>query len=174
MCRRFLQLIGSLLILTACTQQPESSASRTDARIVRDTLLSLNQKHVEWEYQLIEDFIARYQWQMQQTGTGLRYRVTKQGRGPNLQNGQRVSMAYTLRLLNGHTVRTAGSGNPLVFILGRGEVLTGLEEGLLLLNNGSRANIILPSHLAYGVAGEPGQIPPRASLVFDIEIVDVQ
>ncbi len=174
MCRRIFCFISLLWLLPACTQQPGPPAGSTGTSGVHDTLLTINQKSVEFEYQLIEDFIARYQWQMQQTGTGLRYRITRQGYGPNLKNGQRIGVAYTMRLLSGLTLKTAGRESPLVFTLGRGEVIPGLDEGLLLLKRGSHANIILPSHLAYGVAGEPGLIPPRASLVFDIEIVDVQ
>ena len=162
------------IFLVAChprdqKKEPDSIPSKA----IRDTLLEVNRKTVEYETLLIDDFAARYKWRLQQTGTGLRYRITYPGIGSLIRPGQKISMKYSVRLLTGEMVRYTRPGEIFTFVAGRGEVITGLEEGILLLKKGSKVNFIVPSHLAFGVAGDPPDIPPRASLVFDIEIVDI-
>lgn len=64
-------------------------------------------------------------------------------------------------------------GEPLEFTLGIGQVIEGWDEGLLLLNEGDKAQLIIPSDLAYGSRGAGGVIPPNAVLIFDVELVKI-
>lgn len=64
-------------------------------------------------------------------------------------------------------------GEPLEFTLGIGQVIEGWDEGLLLLNEGDKARLIIPSDLAYGSRGAGGVIPPNAVLIFDVELVKI-
>ena len=59
----------------------------------------------------------------------------------------------------------------MVFTVGKGEVISGLEEGILLLHIGDKAKFIIPSHLAYGLLGDDNEIPTKATLIYDIEVV---
>ena len=63
---------------------------------------------------------------------------------------------------------------PLEFPVGVGHVISGWDEGILLLNVGDQARFVIPSHLAYGEQGAGGVIPPNAALVFDVELVAVK
>ena len=65
-------------------------------------------------------------------------------------------------------------GKPIEFPIGMGNVIPGWDEGILLLNKGDKARFVIPSHLAYGEAGAGGVIPPNATLVFDVELMDIK
>jgi peptidyl-prolyl cis-trans isomerase A (cyclophilin A) len=58
--------------------------------------------------------------------------------------------------------------------LGKGQVIQGWEEGIELLSVGDQARFVIPSHLAYGDRGAGGVIPPNATLIFDLELVEVK
>ena len=60
---------------------------------------------------------------------------------------------------------------PIKFKLGVGQVISGWDEGISLLNKGATAKLVIPSHLAYGERGAGGVIPPGATLVFEVELV---
>ena len=60
------------------------------------------------------------------------------------------------------------------FEIGKSRVVNGLEEGVLLMKKGGRAKLIVPSHLAFGLLGDPGKIPARAVLVYDVELCDIR
>ncbi|TGE16997.1 FKBP-type peptidyl-prolyl cis-trans isomerase [Hymenobacter elongatus] len=88
---------------------------------------------------------------------------------------QTVSVLYTGSLLNG-TVFDASSKNgnkPFRFLLGENQVIKGWDEGIALLTKGSKATLLIPSHLAYGSQGAGASIPANAVLRFDVELVDI-
>ena len=62
---------------------------------------------------------------------------------------------------------------PLQFTVGVGQVIAGWDEGILLLHEGDKARLVIPSELAYGSRGAGGVIPPNAPLIFDVELVSV-
>jgi len=61
---------------------------------------------------------------------------------------------------------------PIDFSVGVGQVIPGWDEGIMLLNKGAGARFVIPSHLAYGAQGAGGVIPPNATLIFEVELVD--
>ena len=63
---------------------------------------------------------------------------------------------------------------PIEFPVGTGRVIKGWDEGIMLLNVGTKARLIIPSELAYGSRGAGGVIPPNATLVFDVELVEIK
>ena len=99
--------------------------------------------------------------------------ITKHGIGPKTLPGKTVKLSYTVTLLTGDTVYTALKDGPLVFEVGKGQVITGLEEAILLLQVGDHAKIIIPSHLAYGLIGDQKKIRHKASLVYDMEFISM-
>jgi FKBP-type peptidyl-prolyl cis-trans isomerase FkpA len=123
------------------------------------------------------------------TASGLKYVITKTSALRKPQNGDTVMVNYTGRLLNGQMFDSsieadAKAGGvqqpgrpyePLPVVLGEHRVIPGWEEGLALLNEGSKAKFLVPSKLGYGEQGMGnGAIPPYATLVFDLEIVKVK
>lgn len=141
--------------------------------LYKEPLIKANRDVARTENEQIDDFIFRHHWNMQTTSTGLRYMIVKNGHGAKAEEGRTVKLDYTLSLLNGDTVYTASKDGPLVFQLGKGQVITGLEEAILLLRVGDQAKFIIPSHLAFGLIGDQKKIRQKASLVYDIEFISM-
>lgn len=121
----------------------------------------------------------------QKTASGLYYLLTQQGNGPAIQNGQKAVMNYTGQLLDGtkfdSNVDSAfGHVQPFEFLLGKGQVIKGWDEGIALLTKGSKATLFIPSNLAYGSQSMPGSganpkgIPANSTLIFDVELADIK
>lgn len=141
---------------------------------VTESLIKVNKHMVKIEEEDINDFIGRYNYKMSSTGTGLRYQIDSVGYGRNVRFGDIVRIRYKVRLLTGDVIYDSDSTGPKEFVVGKGGVESGLEEGILLLRNGDRAKFVLPSHLAFGLLGDNDKVPPKASIVYDLQVVDLQ
>jgi len=107
------------------------------------------------------------------TASGLMYIITQEGSGDKPKAGDDVTCHYTLKLSNGQKIDSSlDRGQPFTFQVGVGQVIPGWDEGLQLFNKGTKATLIIPSELGYGPQGAGGVIPPNATLIFDIEIID--
>ncbi|HAI76246.1 MAG TPA: peptidylprolyl isomerase [Microscillaceae bacterium] len=110
------------------------------------------------------------------TGTGLRYVITAEGKGRKPKAGDTVSVHYVGKTLEGKEFDNSNTrGMPFDFVLGQNppQVIIGWEEGISLLNEGSKATLLIPSSLAYGENGN-GAIKPNEVLVFDVELVKIK
>jgi FKBP-type peptidyl-prolyl cis-trans isomerase len=106
--------------------------------------------------------------------SGLIYIETVAGQGPKATKGQNVVVHYSATLLDGSKFDSSYDRNqPLAFTLGVGQVIKGWDEGIAMMNIGGKATLIIPSALAYGER-DLGIIPPYSTLVFDVELIDVQ
>ncbi len=99
----------------------------------------------------------------------------ERGTGEKLVDEMSVRLHYTGYLQDGKTVFDSSfqRGEPISFIMGRGMLIDGLEEGLRQLSVGDNAMISIPFEKAYGLSGR-GPIPPRANLIFHVEVLDAQ
>ena len=110
-----------------------------------------------------------------ETDSGLRYKMIQKGKGTQAQKGNTVSVHYEGSLLNGQVFDSSYKRNqPIDFQLGVGQVIPGWDEGIGLLQVGDKARFVIPSDLAYGSSGAGGVIPPNATLLFDVELMDVK
>lgn len=122
-----------------------------------------------------EEMIGELSQGFEKTSSGLRYKIEEKGNGPKAEKGQTVSVHYKGMLPDGSVFDSSYSRNqPIDFKLGKGQVISGWDEGIQLLNVGDKARFVIPSHLAYGERGAGGAIPPNATLVFDVELVKVK
>lgn len=166
-------LAGALLLaltLSRCGQGTQEKTFR-DSSSYKDPLIKANMEAARVENEQIGDFIRRYRWDMQATETGIRYMITRHGEGAMASVDRIVELSYTLTLLNGDTVYTSSKDGMMSFQVGKGQVITGMEEAILLFRVGDRAKIIIPSHLAFGLIGDQNKIHHKASLVYDIEFL---
>jgi FKBP-type peptidyl-prolyl cis-trans isomerase len=122
------------------------------------------------------------------TPSGLKYKITKPSVKRKPLVGDTVIVNYTGRSLDGKVFDTSIAANgekaglerpaeayqPFQFVLGNSEVIPGWDEGLLLLNEGSKATFMIPSKLAYGERGSGETIKPFSTLLFDIELVKIK
>ena len=111
----------------------------------------------------------------EKTESGLRYKMIQKGSGKKAENGKTVSVHYTGQLEDGKVFDSSiPRKKPIEFPLGRGNVIEGWDEGIALLQVGDKARFVIPSHLGYGSRGAGGAIPPNATLIFDVELMDVK
>jgi len=111
----------------------------------------------------------------EETSSGLRYQVLQKGNGVKAEKGQTVSVHYKGQLPDGTVFDSSYKRKqPLEFPVGVGQVIAGWDEGIQLLNVGDKARLVIPSDLAYGSQGAGGVIPPDATLIFDVELMDVK
>ena len=111
----------------------------------------------------------------EETKSGLRYKIIQNGNGKKANAGNMVSVHYKGQLADGTVFDSSYRRNqPLDFQVGVGQVIPGWDEGICLLKVGDKARLVIPSDLAYGSAGAGGVIPPNATLVFDVELVEVK
>ena len=103
---------------------------------------------------------------------GLRIRDIEPGTGDTATAGDRVRVDYTGWLPNGVQF-DASDGNPITFTLGVGDVITGWDQGVAGMQVGGRRMLVIPPDMAYGDRGRAGVIPPNATLVFDVTLVEV-
>ncbi len=109
------------------------------------------------------------------TESGLRYKMIQKGSGKNAEKGKTVSVHYEGSLENGKVFDSSyPRKKPIEFRLGQGQVIEGWDEGIALLLVGDKARFVIPSYLGYGASGAGGVIPPNATLVFDVELMDVK
>ncbi len=110
-----------------------------------------------------------------ETKSGLRYQIIQKGDGKKAEKGNMVSVHYKGQLADGTVFDSSYKRNqPIDFQVGVGQVISGWDEGILLLSVGDKARFVIPSDLGYGSNGAGGVIPPNATLVFDVELMDVK
>jgi FKBP-type peptidyl-prolyl cis-trans isomerase len=110
------------------------------------------------------------------TDDGLQYWDLRVGNGETAKEGSRVRVHYTGWLTNGKKFDSSvDAGKPFDFTIGNGEVIKGWEEGVTGMRVGGKRQLRIPPALAYGADGTPGgPIPPNATLIFDIHLLNVQ
>src|SRR5262245_11655428 len=107
--------------------------------------------------------------------SGLQYDDLVVGSGKMAEAGTNVSIHYTGWLLDGTEFDSSlKSGQPLKFQIAGGQMIQGFDEGVRGMRIGGKRKLRIPWQMAYGAEGRPPVIPPRADLVFDIELLDVQ
>jgi FKBP-type peptidyl-prolyl cis-trans isomerase FkpA len=108
--------------------------------------------------------------------SGLYMQDLQEGSGEPLRAGQRAVVSYTGWLPDGREFDSSRQPGrePFQVAVGAGEVIAGWDEGLQGMRPGGRRLLVLPPSLAYGTAGAGGVIPPNATLIFDVELLEVR
>jgi FKBP-type peptidyl-prolyl cis-trans isomerase FkpA len=107
--------------------------------------------------------------------SGLQYWDIKKGSGKLAQAGKTVSVHYTGWLTDGKEFDSSRDvGDPIQFQLGTGQVIKGWDEGIAGMKVGGKRQLRIPPALGYGARGFGSSIPPNATLVFDVELMDVK
>ncbi len=137
----------------------------TGAKVERETTAKQQQ----------DELMGKLSDGFEETKSGLRYKIIQKGDGAQPENGQTVAVHYKGMLSDGEVFDDSYKrGAPIEFPIGKGNVIPGWDEGILLLNKGDKARFVIPSQLAYGEAGAGGVIPPNATLVFDVELMEIK
>jgi peptidylprolyl isomerase len=108
------------------------------------------------------------------TASGLKYVDVVVGKGASPAAGKQVKVHYTGTLENGKKFDSSvDRKEPFSFTIGVGQVIPGWDEGVMSMKVGGKRKLIIPPNLGYGTQGAGGVIPPNATLLFDVELLDV-
>ena len=108
------------------------------------------------------------------TASGLKYIDKKIGTGVSPIKGRGATVHYTGTLENGKKFDSSvDSGQPFEFIVGTGAVIRGWDEGIMGMKEGGVRRLIVPPSLGYGFSRVSNDIPPNSTLIFDIELLEV-
>ena len=108
------------------------------------------------------------------TDSGLKYLVIEKGKGIKAEPGKEATVHYTGFLTDGKVFDSSLKRNqPFSFTIGEGKVIRGWDEGVVLMHVGDKFRFIIPPQLGYGERGAGTVIPPNATLIFDVQLLDV-
>lgn len=139
---------------------------------MKKPLLQANRGMVNKENEEIDAYVSRRNWQMEKSGSGLRYLIYKKGAGKLAKAGKYAIINYKITLLDGSECYRS-KDKPERFLIDQDNVESGLHEGIKLLHAGDKAIFILPPHLAHGLIGDQEKIPPLSTIIYDVELVSV-
>ena len=112
---------------------------------------------------------------MTTTASGLQYKDMVDGDGPEAKAGDTVIVHYTGWLTDGTKFDSSLDRNqPFEFILGNGKVIKGWDEGVAGMKAGGKRRLVIPPELGYGARGAGNAIPPNATLVFEVELLEIR
>ena len=170
----FKNSILTITFLAFLSCQGKQENVNIDYNKIKEPLINANKQSVDMENKQIEGYIKRRGWDMKETGTGLRYMIYEQGKGERAEIGKIAKVHYEVSLINGTTCYSTKNKEPEEFLIGMDQVESGLHEGITYLQEGDKAKLILPSHLAYGLIGDQDKIPSKATIIYDIHLIEVK
>ncbi len=137
---------------------------------LRNLIQQNTEKKMEEQKKFLEENAKREG--VQTTASGLQYEILQEASGEKPTSaGSRVTVHYEGSLINGNVFDSSYKRNqPATF--GLNQVITGWTEGVQLMNKGAKYRFFIPSELGYGARGAGGSIPPHATLIFDVELLD--
>lgn len=162
------------VLFTACNSNDATNTVSTTEKPAAESLVKANRYLVKQEKEAIENYIARHNLTMKESGSGLRYSILEKGQGPQAVEGKIAVLEYTCRLITGDVVYSSRKDGVKTFMIGHGGVESGLEEAVLLMHQGDQASVIIPSHLAFGLLGDDNKIPPRATLIYELKLIELK
>ena len=137
-----------------------------------DPFVEGNKNIIRKENEDIQLFIKRYGWNMHETGSGLYIEILEEGSGAYFVDGDEVTLDYQMQLLDGEKIYDSKTEGVKKFEVGKKEEMAGLHEAVKLLRRGGKARLVLPSYLAYGVAGDGRKIRGRKSVAMTIQAIN--
>ncbi|OYT12824.1 MAG: hypothetical protein B6I19_08335 [Bacteroidetes bacterium 4572_114] len=155
-------LFFDIKLISARPEPAEMKADRIAAESRRDN-----------EMQSIERFLDENGYDVEPTENGLYYIEVQEGTGKPAVAGKSVKVHYKGTFLNGEKFDSSyDRDEPIDFVLGQGQVIKGWDEGIAMMKEGGKANLVIPSKLAYGTQAR-GNIKPYSPLFFEVELVEV-
>lgn len=138
---------------------------------IKEQFVRANQLLSRQEDEQIDQYAGRHKLPLVKTTSGIRYFVYKPSvSGDSVVPDMRVSMDYTLSLLDGTVCYTSDSAGRRSFIVGRDDIESGLHRGVQYLKRGDKAVLVIPSALAHGLLGDSRKIPPQMPIVYHLRL----
>lgn len=163
--------------LAACESggnAPRAKVGSTGEHAPNEALLAENKLLAEREARDIDAWIARQGISMEGTGTGVRIKLVEDSTGVNAIPLQTASIIFNVSLIDGTVCYASAPGEPEDFTIEKDNVESGLHEAIQHLSVGDSAIVVIPSHRAYGLAGDSRKIPMRSTVIYHLRLVAVR
>ncbi len=170
--RSFLVLAWALVLCTGCSSCTGQKKAEEKQHQQQEDIIEANRRIVEEEARLIDEYIAENNLTMTKSRSGLRYSIEPLGSGETPKEGQMAIIEYESSFLDDSPLGPEGKSRMQIWV-DQDHTIRGLLEGVQMLRVGDSAKFILPSHLAYGVQGIPGEVPSRATVIFDVTLIAI-
>jgi FKBP-type peptidyl-prolyl cis-trans isomerase len=171
-------LLGCVLWLSAChtpDPTPPPKPLKVDQKKLEEELVRLNRFQALEENWKIRRYIFRQGWDMKATGTGVYIRwISPPKTGPKPQTNQEVLIDFEIFLLDGTSCYSSFESGPEWFRVDHDQVESGMHEAVKYLSEGDHVAIIIPSHRAFGLAGDMEKIPGNTPVLYHLELLRIQ
>ena len=166
-------LIVSVFVLFACNDDA-SNVKEEQVKWTKDHSVALGKSLAQEEDIMIRLFLKqRPNWDVEHSGTGLRYWVYESKGDRKPEEGEKVDVILEVRLLDDSLCYKTDEGELNTFLVDKSNVESGVQEGVKYMGVGDKAKFIIPSHLGHGLVGDLDKIPPLQVLIVDIELVAI-
>ena len=160
-----------IVMFNSCSDIP-SEIPEIDMKQMQEDLIQANKNAVSKESLQIDAYVKEKSINVIRTKTGLRYCIYHDLKGEKIEEKQQAVIRYKVSLLDGTECYSTDNKSE-EFIVGKDYVESGLHEGIQNMSIGDKAIIIIPSHLGHGLAGDSKKIPFKSTIVYDIELIDI-
>lgn len=176
---KILSLTFLSLVLAACHNGPASPEPdqlfQERNQNPRENNIEAHRRFLKQEIESIKAYIEERDLDLQRNGTGIHYAIDgEKAQGPVAQSGDLVSYSYEISMLNGSILYESKAEKPAQLLIDRQDAEIGLHDALKLMRVGDKGFFILPSHRAFGVAGDQNKVPPFTALVYKLEVLEIQ
>lgn len=171
---------GCMVLFVACHQNSNrekyaaTTPSAAEKEELKEALIHQNRQLIREEIEHIDAYADRHGLSLDTTSTGLRYMMIERTNGKPVKLMNEVTISYKAELLDGKFCYSSDSTGSLSFVVGQSNQPSGLQEGLLLMKEGEKAFMIVPSYLAYGVTGDGVCVPGSSSVVYTVKLDKVR
>lgn len=160
----------ALFCYACASNEPREPVKQLAPSAESIALAEVNRQLTEQEKDSIEVMIGRKDWRMNYHPEGYYSMVITKGQGKKIKENAAVELLCKVQLLDG---TLCYEQQRRAFIVNKTNEIAGLHQGLLNRRSGDKLRFVFPSHMAYGLLGDRDQIPPRAGLIFEVEILNV-
>jgi FKBP-type peptidyl-prolyl cis-trans isomerase FkpA len=174
-----MKLLGSIICciaFLACDSKPKEQPSIKviTMKDIQEKSKAANKQYTLKERDELNMYLKNHSEKFIQTGSGLYYSILEKTNQAAAENGKVAHIAYTIKLIDGTLCYTSAEDGTKKFMIGSDNVESGLHEAIRLMHVGEKARFLLPSHLAHGLMGDMDKIPPKAVVIYDIELLGLE
>jgi len=168
--KKIIFLFFFCFLLLSCHKQQPQLPSNKGVEIDKNavSLLAINQNLAKKEDGILKTIALQKDKAFKKSEIGFWYKIERLGKGSKINDSTVCTFTYSLMSLKGKLLQR----NEKQIVIGKNQIIAGLEEGLKLMNKGDSATMIIPWYLAYGMKGEEPLIPPYTSLIYEVKVFD--
>ena len=172
---KFFVVFFSLFIMISCKEEQKKEDTQP-VKWTKEKSSDFGKSLAEEDKIAIKIYLkTRPNWEMKQTGTGLRYWIYESS-DDTLKPvpGNTVDVSFEVRLLNDSLCYKTEEHEVSTFLVDKSNVETGVQEAVKLMSRGDKAKLIIPHHLGHGLVGDMDKIPPLQVLVVDLHLIEIR